>query len=310
MSAPYLGDYTDDETVHFMWSSNDSNGASITRSTDGEVRVYRDNGVTQTTTGVTDTEDFDSLTGVHVCTIATTDSFYETAADFTVVLQGATIDTRTVNAVLAHFSIENRFMRGTNSASLASVVGALDDTAADGDPTTGDTSMQYLKQLINVLMGTAGIVAWPTAAAPGNGVSIAEALRAAYDDTNSLDGTKIPNTLSLANINTECDTALTDYNAVIPADLGFPQINTAFSNIPFMMVLTSDHVSPATGLTVTGERSLNAGSFSAVSGSIAEISNGWYQFDAASADMNGVTVAFRFSAGTADDTGMSFITRA
>ena len=33
-------------------------------------------------------------------------------------------------------------------------------------------------------------------------------VRSIYDDTNSLDGTKIPNTLSLANINAEVDTAL------------------------------------------------------------------------------------------------------
>lgn len=88
-------------------------------------------------------------------------------------------------------------MVGTDNAALASVVGALADGAADGDPTTGDTVMQYIKQLINVLMGSDGIVAFPAAAAPGNGVSLAESIRAIYDDTNSLDGTKIPDTISL-----------------------------------------------------------------------------------------------------------------
>ena len=77
-------------------------------------------------------------------------------------------------------------MRGTDSAALASVLGALNDAAADGDPTTGDTAMQYIKQLINVLIGAAGIVAWPAAADPGNGVSIAEALRRVFDDTDQL----------------------------------------------------------------------------------------------------------------------------
>jgi hypothetical protein len=122
-NAPYLGDFEDQQTVHFMWSSTDSAGASITRSTDGEVRVYKDNGVSQTTVGVTDTEDFDSLTGVHVCTIATTDGFYVTGSNYTVALQGAVIDSQTVNAVLAHFSIENRF---TNVNKISG-----DATAAD-----------------------------------------------------------------------------------------------------------------------------------------------------------------------------------
>lgn len=112
----WLGDYKEDDTLHFLWSTNAADGASITRATDGEVRVYKDNGVSQTTTGVTDTEDFDGLTGVHACTIVLTDVFYVTGADYSVVLQGATIDGQTVNAVLAHFSIENRFMRGTDSA--------------------------------------------------------------------------------------------------------------------------------------------------------------------------------------------------
>ena len=106
-----------------MWSSNDSDGASITRSTDGEVRVYKDNGATQSVAGITDTEDFDSLIGVHVCTIdLNSDAFYAIGANYTVVLQGATIATRSVNAVLAHFSIQNRVVASV-SGSVGSVVG-------------------------------------------------------------------------------------------------------------------------------------------------------------------------------------------
>jgi hypothetical protein len=106
----WLGDYKEDDTVYFLWSTNDADGASVTRATDGEVRIYKDNGTSQTTVGVTDTEDFDSLTGVHACTIdLSADAFYATGADYAVVLQGATIDGQTVNAVLAHFSIENRY---------------------------------------------------------------------------------------------------------------------------------------------------------------------------------------------------------
>ena len=106
----WLGDYKEDDTVYFLWSTNDADGASVTRAVDGEVRVYKDNGTSQTTTGVTDTEDFDGLTGVHACTIdLSADAFYATGADYSVVLAGATIDSQTVNAVLAHFSIENRY---------------------------------------------------------------------------------------------------------------------------------------------------------------------------------------------------------
>jgi hypothetical protein len=114
----YLGDYNEDDTLYFLWSSNSAAGASITRATNGTVSVYKDNGTTQTTTGITDTEDFDSLTGIHACTIdLSADAFYATGADYAVVLSAATIDGQTVNAVLAHFSIENRYHPAIPTAS-------------------------------------------------------------------------------------------------------------------------------------------------------------------------------------------------
>lgn len=106
----YLGDYTEDSTLYFCWSTNDGAGGSITRSTNGTIKVYKDDGTTESTAGITDTEDFDSLTGVHNCKIdLSADAFYAPAHDYSVVLAGAVIDGQTVNAVLATFSIENRF---------------------------------------------------------------------------------------------------------------------------------------------------------------------------------------------------------
>jgi len=107
----YLGDFLEDSTLHFIWSTNDGNGASITRSGDGTIHVYKDNAAgTEVTTGITNVEDFDSLTGIHSCTIdLSSAAFYAIGANYTVILKAATIDGQTVNAVLAHFSIENRF---------------------------------------------------------------------------------------------------------------------------------------------------------------------------------------------------------
>ena len=96
-----------------------------------------------------------------------------------------------------------------DNMALASVLGALADAAVTGDPTVGDTLMQYLKQLVNLLAGSAGIGTMPASQAPANGINLFEMVRAIYDDTNSLEGTKIPDTLSLANINAGVDTALT-----------------------------------------------------------------------------------------------------
>lgn len=106
----YLGDYKEDSTLYFCWDTNDKNGASITRATNGTIKVYKDDATSESTSGVTDTEDFDGLTGVHNCKIdLSADAFYAKGHDYSVVLAGAVIDGETVNAVLATFSIENRF---------------------------------------------------------------------------------------------------------------------------------------------------------------------------------------------------------
>lgn len=105
-----LGNRTEDSTIYMKWTSNDVNGAAITRATNGTISVYKDANTTQSTAGITDTEDFDSVTGVHHITIDTSaDAFYVTGSDYAVVLSGATIDGSTVNAVLAHFRIEKGF---------------------------------------------------------------------------------------------------------------------------------------------------------------------------------------------------------
>lgn len=105
-----LGDRTEDSTIYFAWSTNAADGSSITRAVNGTISVYKNDSVTQSVAGITDTEDFDSLTGIHSCKIDTSaDVFYAASADYTVVLSGATIDGKSVNAVLAVFSIENRF---------------------------------------------------------------------------------------------------------------------------------------------------------------------------------------------------------
>jgi hypothetical protein len=52
----YLGDFKEDSTLYFCWDTNDKNGASITRATNGTIKVYKDNGTTENSSGVTDTK--------------------------------------------------------------------------------------------------------------------------------------------------------------------------------------------------------------------------------------------------------------
>ena len=109
--ATYLGDFAAGSTVYFLWSTNAADGSSITRQSNGVIRVYKDDNTAQTLTGITDVEDFDSIVGVHSVAIDTSANavFYSAATDFHVVLVDAIIDgVSGINAVLAEFSITNR----------------------------------------------------------------------------------------------------------------------------------------------------------------------------------------------------------
>src|SRR3990170_2840591 len=124
------------------------------------------------------------------------------------------------------------------------------------------------------------------------------------------------NDLSAAQVNTECDTALTDYDAVVPADLpaNFALLsidgsgyvtevnvdgikkNTTLNNFEFLMVDATDGYTEETGLTVTAQRSIDGGAFGACVNSVTEVGNGIYKINLANTDLNGDVITLRFSA--------------
>lgn len=81
-----------------------------------------------------------------------------------------------------------------------------------------------------------------------------------------------------------------------------PTRNVAIANFMFFMALSSDHVTGATGLTVTAERSIDGGGFAACANSVVEIANGAYKINLTPADRNGDEVLYKFTATTADAT--------
>ena len=56
--------------------------------------------------------------------------------------------------------------------------------------------------------------------------------------------------------------------------------------IPFLLVVSSNHIDGATGLTPSVEISKNGSAFAAPAGTIAEIGAGWYKLTPTSADTN------------------------
>jgi len=86
--------------------------------------------------------------------------------------------------------------------------------------------------------------------------------------------------------------------------------NASFGNLEFLMVDATDHITPETGLTVTGQMSIDGGAFASVNGAIAEVSNGIYQVDLTADDTNGDVITYRFSAAGAADRFITIKTRA
>lgn len=115
----YLGDFALGQTVRGMFSTGAANGGRVDFSNAleaADVRVYKNGSATQRASeaGYTVTSGFDSMVGAHYFAIDTADNtdagFFVAGADYSVVLYpDETVDSQSVAAVLAEFSIENRF---------------------------------------------------------------------------------------------------------------------------------------------------------------------------------------------------------
>lgn len=81
---------------------------------------------------------------------------------------------------------------------------------------------------------------------------------------------------------------------------GGVQKNTALNNFEFLMVDSTDHASPKTGLTVTAQRSIDGAAFASCANSASEVGNGVYKINLAAGDLNGTVITFKFTASGAD----------
>lgn len=110
--VPYYGDFAEDDTVliPFNTFSSDDPAASVTITNllAADLKVHKDGSVTQIVTdGATIAIDFDGITGNHLVTIDTSVSAdYATGSEYSVRMEGTTVDGGTINAWLGSFSIE------------------------------------------------------------------------------------------------------------------------------------------------------------------------------------------------------------
>jgi len=88
-------------------------------------------------------------------------------------------------------------------------------------------------------------------------------------------------------------------NMVTYRDIGIMK-NKALNNFAFLMRSSTDHLTPATGLTVTAQRSIDGGAFAACANSVSEVGQGLYKINLTTADTNGDFITYLFSATGAD----------
>jgi len=141
----YLGDYTEDDIVYLMfntYTSNDPSASStITNFANTDVHIHKDDGLTQrnNAAGITVSVDFDGITGSHMIKIDTSDDtvggFWVTGSDYFVRIEGTTVDGATINSVVGHFSIENRF----NEVDVTKWLGTAVTANIAGQPTVDIT---------------------------------------------------------------------------------------------------------------------------------------------------------------------------
>jgi len=157
----YLGDYTNGSLVSIFFGTNNSAGGAIAPSSgfaSDDIIIYKNDSATQksTTNGITMNSPFDSITGLHLVTLDTSNnsgdaSFWEASNDYSAILSpDDTVDGQTIVHPLAQFSIENRndsanvtklnsdAQAATNlsASALQIIIGAIDTGTNSHTPTT------------------------------------------------------------------------------------------------------------------------------------------------------------------------------
>jgi len=132
----YQGDYVEDyATLNFKFQSRATTAIPTILTGTPVISVYKANGATQSTAGITLTTEFDGIVGSnHVLIDLSSDAFYAVGNDYQILITAGTVGgVSVVGAVVATFSIENRFEEITTAAFEARTLVAANyfDPAAD-----------------------------------------------------------------------------------------------------------------------------------------------------------------------------------
>lgn len=156
----YLGDYAEDyATLNFKFTTHQADGTPYAMADTPVVSVYKANDITQSVAGVTLSQAFDGVVGLHNVLIdLSADAFYAVANDYSVVLTAGTCDSISLAGyVLATFSIENRNVKAavTSIAANAITTAAINDGAITNAKVADDVDVNVKTITANAITATA-----------------------------------------------------------------------------------------------------------------------------------------------------------
>lgn len=139
-----MGDYDTSAVIYGKFTTyRPSTGAAFTLGGTPALSVYKDNSTTQSTTGVTLTADFDSVTGLNHFAIDTSadGTFYSAGSFFDIVITAGTVDSvSVVGTVVASFTLrKDSSLKPTTAGRTLDVTAGGEagiDWANVGSPTT------------------------------------------------------------------------------------------------------------------------------------------------------------------------------
>lgn len=127
----HLGDYATSTVIYGKFTTfRPSTGAAFTLGGTPALSVYKDNSTIQSTTGVTLTADFDTVTGLNHYTIDTSadGTFYSAGSNFDIVITTGTVDSvSVVGTVVGSFSLNK------TAALRPTIAGRTLDVASTGE---------------------------------------------------------------------------------------------------------------------------------------------------------------------------------
>ena len=188
----HLGDYDTSAVIYGKFTTfRPSTGAAYTLGGTPALSVYKDNSTTQSTTGVTLTADFDSVTGLNHFAIDTSadGTFYAAGSFFDVVITTGTVDSvSVVGSVVASFTLrKNSALKPTTAGRTLDVTATGEagiDWANIGSPTTTvNLSGTTVKTATDVETDTADIQTRLPAALTAGGNIKADVIAVSGDTT-------------------------------------------------------------------------------------------------------------------------------